>query len=111
MTGKPRIYYKSGRNLAANNLPFFLGWVDFEDENISGRHYKPKIDRSTETYLIGYYGIEGEAATFSATFVRYGLVEITLEEFNTILSQWTGGGEYTPYRWGLALKWETAKSG
>ena len=111
MTEKPRIYYKSKNNLPANNLPFFFGWVDFVGENIDGRHYKPKIDKSTETYLIGYYGIEGASATFSETFEKHGLIEITQEDFNTILSQWTYGGEYAPQQWGLALKWEIAKSG
>ncbi len=105
-----RVYYRAKDDMQINQLPFFFGWVDFEGEKISGRHYKPKIDKTTQTYLIGYYGIEGEAAGFSKTFAQHGLVEITQEEFNIILSGWTRGGEYTPHQWGLALKWEIANS-
>ncbi|MFC1975524.1 hypothetical protein ACFLXQ_03890 [Chloroflexota bacterium] len=103
-----RIYYKAKNDLQKNNLPFFFGWVDLDDEKITGEHYKPKIDRSTQEYLIGYYKIEGDAANFSQTFENHGLIEITQEDFNALLSQWTWGGEYTPQQWGLA--WEIAKS-
>jgi len=111
MTEKPRIHYKSKNELPDSDFPFFFGWVDFDGEEINGQHYKPKIDKSTQTYLIGYYGIEGKSATFTDTFEKHGLIEITQEEFNMILSQWTQGGEYTPSQWGLGLKWEIAKPG
>jgi len=105
-----RVYYKAKNNLQVNRLPLFLGWVDFAGEEITGRHYKPKVDKSTGTYLIGYYGITGQAASFSQTFEKYGLLEISEEDFNILLSQWTHGGEYTPSQWGLALKWEIART-
>jgi hypothetical protein len=105
-----RIYYKARDDLQLNNLPFFFGWVDVEGKRVAGEHYKPKIDQSTETYMIGYYKIEGNAADFSRTFEKHGLTEITQEDFNALLSKWTRGGEYTPNCWGLGLVWEIAKS-
>jgi hypothetical protein len=104
-----RIYYKARDDMQINDLPFFFGWVDFEEEKIVGKHYKPKIDQSTGSYLIGYYKIEGKAANFSQTFAKHGLIEITQEDFNILLSQWTRGGEYAPNQWGLAWGWEIAK--
>ncbi|MBN1995019.1 MAG: hypothetical protein JW953_20155 [Anaerolineae bacterium] len=106
----PRTYYRARDELQINNLPFFFGWVDFEGDKVVGEHYKPKIDRPSGAYLIGYYKIEGEAANFAQTFAKHGLVEITQEEFNVILSQWTRGGEYAPNQWGLAWTWEIAGS-
>ena len=109
-TSSKRVYYKARDNLQVNRLPFFFGWVDFVGEEITGRHYKPKIDKATGTYLIGYYGITGQAANFSQTFDKHGLLEISEEDFNSLLSQWTHGGEYAPSQWGLALKWEIARA-
>jgi hypothetical protein len=105
-----RIYYKAKDILPINQLPFFFGWVDFEDEKITGRHYKPKIDKPTGEYLIGYYKISGEAVNFSQTFKDHELIEITQEDFNILLSQWTQGGSYAPSQWGLALNWKIAES-
>jgi hypothetical protein len=104
-----RIYYRAKDDLEINDLPFFFGWVDFAGEKIVGEHYKPKIDKETQTYFIGYYKIEGKAADFSQTFEKHGLIEITQEDFNIFLSQWTRGGEYAPAQWGLAVAWEIAK--
>ena len=92
-----------------NQLPFFFGWVNIQDEKITGEHYKPKIDQSNGEYMIGYYKIEGLAADFLQTFRRHSLIEITQEDFNTLLSQWTHGGEYAPACWGLGLTWEIAR--
>jgi len=105
-----RIYYKARDESQINQLPFFFGWVDIENEKITGEHYKPKIDQFTGAYLIGYYKIEGKAADFLQTFRAHALTEITPEDFNTLLSQWTRGGEYAPTCWGLGLAWEIVKS-
>jgi hypothetical protein len=105
-----RIYYKARDGLQINSLPLYFGWLEIEGDQMAGEHYKPKIERSTETYLIGYYRIEGDAANFSETFEKYGLTEITQEDFHILLSQWTHGGVYTPFQWGLAQIWQIAKS-
>ena len=109
-TSLKRVYYKARNNMQINRLPFFFGWVDFLGQEIAGRHYKPKIEKSTGAYIIGYYKITGPAADFSQTFNKYGLLEISEEDFNILLSQWTGGGEYAPSQWGLVLNWEIAKA-
>ena len=103
------IYYKTQEKSELNQLPYFFGWVEFIDEKIEGEHYKPKIDQVTGTYMIGYYKIEGQATDFLQSFEKHGLAEITQEEFNALLSQWTQGGQSTPICWGLGAAWEIAK--
>jgi hypothetical protein len=102
-------YYQARNDLQIDGLPFFFGRVNFEGGKISGEHYKPKIDQSTKTHLIGYYKIEGDAADFLQSFEKHGLSEITQEEFNVLLSGWTRGGKYPPICWGLGAIWEIAK--
>lgn len=105
----PKIIYYQTKDKLDNQLPYFFGWVEFKDERIKGEHYKPKIDQASGAYVIGYYNIEGQAADFVRSFEKHGLVEITQEDFNARLSQWTQGGQSTPSCWGLELTWEIAK--
>lgn len=104
------IYYKAKDELPINQLPFFFGWVEFVDEKIKGKHYKPKLEKDSGAYMIGYYNIEGQAADFLQTFDKHTLLEITEEDFKTLLNQWTQDGESTPNSWGLGLVQEIAKS-
>ncbi len=110
-THRKMICYQAKEDLRINGLPFFFGCVEIYDDKISGRHYKPKFDKKTETYVIGYYNIEGEAADFLRAFETHGNREISQEAFNAILSQWTEGGVYSPMCWGLGEAWEIAKAG
>ncbi len=106
---EPRtIYYEARDEAKINNLPFFFGWVEILGRKITGKHYKPKLDQFTEKHTIGYYKIEGNAVDFLIALETNELMAITQEEFNTLLSQWTRGGEYTPEVWGSGLKWEIA---
>lgn len=103
------IYYRAKDDAQIENLPFFFGWVEFDQGKISGRHYKPKLDQFTNKHTIGYYKIQGDESDFLHTFETKGLVEITQEDFNALLSKWTKGGEYTPENWGTGLTWDIAK--
>lgn len=110
LANSPKItYYQAKDKLELNQLPYFFGWVEFVDEKIKGEHYKPKIDQATGVYMIGYYKIEGQAADFLQSFEKHGLTEITQEDFNALLSQWTQGGQSDLNCWGLELTWEIAK--
>jgi hypothetical protein len=42
-----RIHDKATDDLQKNNLSFFFGWSNLDDEKITGEHDKPKIDRPT----------------------------------------------------------------
>ncbi len=95
------MYYKAKEELQINNLPFFFGRIEIRNGKITGKHYKPKFDRLTETYLLGYYRIKGEAADFWQIFQTHGDAEITEEEFSSLLGQWDQGKRYPPVSWGL----------
>jgi hypothetical protein len=102
VNGQPnKIYYKSKDDLKINDLPYFFGWVEVRDGKISGRHYKPKFNKLTDSYSIGYYRIDGEEADFRQVFQSHGEPEITAEEFESILSQWTQDELCPPVSWGL----------
>lgn len=110
MTSKPRtFYYRARDDLLINNLPFFFGRVEIHNGRIKGEHYKPKFDKSTKTYTIGYYNIEGDAVHFLETFRSHGDVEITTEEFEAFLMRWTQENNSPPVCWGLGTVWEVTR--
>ncbi len=105
-----KIYYKARDDMQINGLPYFFGWVEFKSEKIVGEHYKPKIDQFTKIHHIGYYKIQGRAADFLYSLEGQDLVEITREEFDSILVQWIGVDKDAPVCWGLGLVSEIAKA-
>ncbi len=104
------LFYRAKDEAQLDNRPFFFGWVEFIAAKINGQHYKPKLDQFSGEYTIGYYKIEGDAADFWHTFETEDILEISPEEFNILLSQWTHGGDYKPNEWGSGLSWKIAKT-
>ncbi|MEM7346365.1 MAG: D-glycerate dehydrogenase [Chloroflexota bacterium] len=104
------LYYRARDEVKINELPYFFGWVEIEDQKIVGEHYKPKQDPQNSDYSIGYYKIEGSEQDFQNNFDKDALVEISQEDFNAILSKWTRGGEYTPLNWGQGWPTEIAQT-
>lgn len=91
--------YKAREDLTVNNLPIFFGRVEIQGERVSGKHYRARVEKVSEDYLIGFYWLELDAHVFFQKFEEHGDVEITEEEFGALLDQWTQHGTYPAFCW------------
>jgi hypothetical protein len=93
------MYYQARPDLTVNDLPIFFGRVELRQGQVAGRHYRARIERDEQHYLIGYYWIEQEAEPFLKKFADHGDVEISEDDFNQILTRWTQESRSEPFCW------------
>jgi hypothetical protein len=97
---EPRvIYYQARPDLTVNDLPIFFGRVELQNGKVNGKHYRARIDQLKKNYIIGYYWLEQEADQFLRKFQDHGDSEITEDDFNRLLNQWTRNGQNPPFCW------------
>ena len=103
------IYYRASDKQKVNNLPYFFGWAEIVDDKINGEHYKPKQEKDSDSYSIGFYKIEGITANFLNTLQMNTILEINRQEYENILEQWLQVSEYPLTCWGQGWEWQVAR--
>lgn len=99
MTHSRIMYYRARPDLTVNNLPIFFGQVELQQGQVTGRHYRARIERGQQHYLIGYYWLEQEAEQFLKKFADHGDVEISEADFNELIARWTQESRSEPFCW------------
>ncbi len=97
---QPRVmYYRAREDQTVNELPAFFGHVEFQGEKVRGKHYRARIDKDDRSYIIGYYWLEQDADEFLQKSEARAIIEISGEEFDTLLDKWTRGGQAPAFCW------------
>ena len=104
------IYYKTNTLIKATGLPFYFGCVHIEADELTGRHYKPKVGKLTEKHIIGYYEVRGNPDHFLQILKEQDDKEISQAEFERLLCQWEQASDGRAVSWGPGLAWELGKS-
>ncbi len=104
------VYYKTSTLIEAIGLPFYFGCVHIDDNTLTGRHYKPKLGKLTETHIIGYYEVNGNPDNFLQILQEQEDREISQEEFETLLAQWEQASKGRAVSWGPGQVWEVGQS-